>query len=111
MLRKPHLCWHLGTDVTNRCLWLALQGKDKCFVQFVSFVGIQRLKNSNSAGSVFQLVYALLYRLLLLGVHNGSPRWDWKAAWTGWMGWGQQGQGLRAEFNAMHKLSHSKLLE
>lgn len=76
-----------------------------------SFVGIQRLKNSNSAGSVFQLVYALLYWLLLLGVHDGSPRWDWKASWTGWMGWGQQGQGLVHGIELSPKLSHSKLLE
>lgn len=42
---------------------------------------------------------------------DGSPRWGWKAARTGWMGWGQQGQGFGAEFNALHKLSHSILLE
>lgn len=98
-----------GDRCDKQMLMVGFTGERQMFL--FSFVGIQRLKNSNSAGSVFQLVYALLYWLLLLGVHDGSPRWDWKAAWTGWMGWGQQGQGLRAEFNAMHKLSHSKLLE
>lgn len=80
----------------------------------LSFEGIQRLKNLNYVGSVFQLVYVLLYwLLLLLSIHlvPSDPGWvsqvGLEAAWTGWMDWGQQGQGFGAEFNALHNGAQS----
>lgn len=116
MAQKALFVLAAGDRCDKQMFMVCFTGKRQMFL--LSFEGIQRLKNLNYVNSVFQLVHALLYWwLLLLGIHlgpscpGGVSRWGWKTAWTGWMGWGQQGWGFGAEFNALHRLSHSILLE
>lgn len=76
MAQKAVFVLASGDRCDKQMFMVVFTGKRQMFL--LSFEGIQRLKNLNYVSSVFQLVYALLYwLLLLLGVHlrPSHPGW------------------------------------